>query len=95
MITIVCLCPEASRGSAASKEELIVTVVKNWKLLLTVTKLHLRCYNSPRSTSYSWLFYITYISFYNVCFLTRLNPKTKYVGLYRKSSTISILINII
>ena len=86
MITIVFLCPEASRGSAASKEELIVTIVKNWKLLLTNChkELHLRCYNSPRSTSYSWLFYIAYISFYNVCILTRLDRKTKYVRLYIK-----------
>ena len=47
-------------------------------------ELHLRCYNSSRSTYYSWLFYITYISFYNACILTRLNLKTKYVGFYIK-----------
>ena len=86
MITIVCLCPEESRTSAASKVELIVTTVTSWKPLLTNChkELHVRCYNSPRSTSYSCLFYITYISFYNVCILTHLNPKTKYVGLYIK-----------
>ena len=86
MIIIVCQCPEESRSSAASKVELIVTIVKIWKLLLTNCHkdLHLRCYNSPRSTSYSWLFYITCIFFHNACILTRLDPKTKYVGLYIK-----------
>ena len=38
MITIVCKCPEESRISAASKVQLIVAIVKSWKLLLTVTK---------------------------------------------------------
>ena len=87
MITIVCLCPEKSRSSATSKVELILTIVKSWKLLQLTNchkELHLRCYNSPRSTSYSWLFYIAYIYFYNVYILNRLNPKTKYVGLYIK-----------
>ena len=38
MITIVCLCSEESRTSTASTMELIVTIAKSWKLLLTVTK---------------------------------------------------------
>ena len=62
-----------------------VTIVGSCHWLTNCHKeFHLRCYNSSRSTSYSWLFYITYISFYNACILTRLNPKTKYAGFYIK-----------